>query len=155
MLGRIVAIWEGWAAYLMLPILTLLVGTDVALRYLFNLPFRWGSDVMELMLLLIVTAGLPATSLQNQHIRMALLDDRLPARAKRISAVARHLLTAFAAVVVGYAVLNQALDMYRYGDRAEMINIPFWPMAMLVTIAFVLSVLAELARAVSAARGRS
>jgi len=154
MLSRIIGLWEGWAAYILLPALAVLVGMDVASRYLFNLPFQWGSDVKELMLLLVVTAGLPGTSLANQHIRVALFDDRMSPRAKNAWGLARHLLTAIAALFIGYAVLNQTLDMYRYGDRAEMIDIPFWPIALLVTIAVVLSVLAELARAVAIIRGR-
>jgi len=155
MLSRIIGLWEGWAAYIILPALTILVGVDVALRYLFNLPLQWGSDVKELMLLLVVTAGLPGTSLANQHIRVALFDDRMSSRAKNAWSLLRHLFTAVAALFIGHAVFNLMLDMYRYGDRAEMINIPFWPIGLLVTIAVILSVLAELARAAALIRDRS
>jgi TRAP-type transport system small permease protein len=147
MLRRVIDIWEGWVVFILLPALALLVVGDVVLRYGFNMPLRWGADVKELMLLLVVTAGLPATSLAGQHIRVGLLDDRLGAGMRRFAARARHAVTAVIALVVAYATLALSLDMHRYGDRAEMINIPFAAIAALVTISAALSALAEVARA--------
>jgi TRAP-type C4-dicarboxylate transport system permease small subunit len=148
MLRRVVDLWEGWIVYLLLPALTLLVAADVALRYGFNTPLRWGSDVKELMLLLVVTAGLPATSLAGQHIRVSLFENRLDARVRLQAARVRHALTGLVASAVTYATYSLMLDVYRYGDRAEMIAIPFAPIAALVTVSAALSALAEFARAV-------
>ena len=147
MLRRLIDVWEAWVVYLLLPALAALVAGDVALRYLFNTPLQWGSDVKELMLLVVVTAGLPATSLADQHIRVALFDDFLPPRIRRGSTVLRHLVTGAVGVVIAWATTELALDMYRYGDRAEMIDIPFAPIAALVAFSAALSALAEFARA--------
>lgn len=155
MLRRLIDLWEAWVVYLLLPALVSLVAGDVALRYLFNTPLQWGSDVKELMLLVVVTAGLPATSLADQHIRVGLLDDYLPPQARRMSARLRHLVTGIVAVVIAWATTDLALDMYRYGDRAEMIDIPFAPIAALVAFSAVLSALAEFARALSPAAGEA
>lgn len=155
MLRRLIAGWEAWVVYLLLPALAALVAGDVALRYAFNLPLQWGSDVKKLMLLLVVTAGLPATSLAGQHIRVALFDDHLPPRVRRLSARLRHLVTGIVAAVIAYATADLALDMHRYGDRAEMINIPFAPMAALVALSATLSAIAEFARAASASAGEA
>lgn len=151
MLRRLIDVWEAWVVYLLLPALAALVAGDVALRYLFNMPLQWGSDVKELMLLVVVTAGLPATSLADQHIRVALFDDFLPPRVRHWSTVLRHLVTGIVAIVIAWAATDLARDMYRYGDRAEMIDIPFAPIAALVAFSATLSALAEFARAVSPA----
>lgn len=149
---RILRAWESGATLLLLPALAALVAVDVALRYLFSLPLQWGSDVKELLLLLLVTAGLPGTSLAAEHIRVGLLDDWLPAGAQRVAAVVRHGLAGAVMLFVAYAVAGLASDMFRYGDRAEMIAIPFWPVAAIVAACALLSALAEFARAAMARR---
>lgn len=153
MLRRVIDVWEGWVVWLLLPALSALVAADVVLRYFFNMPLQWGSDVKELILLVVVTAGLPATSLAGQHIRVALFDDYLPARVRRASARFRHGLTGLVAVVIAWAVADLAVDMHRYGDRAEMIDIPFAPVAAVVAFAAALSALAEFVRAIAPSPG--
>lgn len=155
MLQRVIEFWEGWAVYLLLPALAALVAGDAALRYFLNVPLQWGSDVKELLLLIVVTAGLPATSLAGQHIRVGLFDDYLPVPVKRLAMTVTHILSGLVAVVIAYAVADLALDMQRYGDRAEMIDIPFAPIAALVAFAATLSAFAEFARAFSAFTGKT
>lgn len=147
MLGRIIAFWEGWGVWLLLPGLAALVAGDVAMRYFLNLPLQWGANVKSLLLLLVMTAGLGGTSLHDQHIRVVLFDERLPPRTRRLLARLRHLLTALVALAVTWALADLAADMHRYGDRAEMIAIPLAPVAALAAVAAALSALAELARA--------
>lgn len=151
-LARILRAWEAGTTFLLLPALAALVTVDVILRYLFSLPFQWGSDVKELLLLLLVTAGLPGTSLAAEHIRVGLFDDRLPDRARSGADMARHALAGAVMLFVAYAVAGLAADMFRYGDRAEMIAVPYWPVAAAVAIFALLSALAEFARAIMVRR---
>lgn len=147
MLARVIAFWEGWGVWLLLPALALLVAGDVLLRYFLNLPLQWGADAKGLLLMLVMTAGLGGTSLHDQHIRVVLFDEHMPPRLRRILARLRHLLTAVVAVAVTWALADLAADMHRYGDRAEMIALPLAPVAALAAIAAALSALAELALA--------
>lgn len=145
---RIVDFFEGWITYIVLPGLALLVAGDVVFRYVLNLPLRWGNDVKELLLLLVVIAGLPGVSLANQHIRVGLLDGLFKGRrVERVWTSLRHILTGLVALAIAYAVALLALDMARYGDRAEMVDIPFWPFAAFIAFAAALSALAEFMRA--------
>jgi TRAP-type C4-dicarboxylate transport system permease small subunit len=144
---RIIDLVEGWAAYLVLPGLVLLVTADVVLRYVLNLPLRWGNDVKELLLLLVVVAALPGVSFDDQHIRVGLLDRLFRGRIGQVWIAVRHVLTGLVAIAVAYAILLLAQDMYRYGDRAELIAISFWPFAAFIVFAAVLSALAEFVRA--------
>ncbi|HTV69964.1 MAG TPA: TRAP transporter small permease [Rhizobiaceae bacterium] len=146
---RFIAFFEGWVVYIVLPALALLVTADVILRYVLNLPLQWGNDVKELLLLLVVVAGLPGVSHDDQHIRVGLLDNVLPRRVYRAWSTVRHILTALVAAVIAYAVTDLAFDMARYGDGAEMIAIPFWPFAAFVAAAAALSAVAELLRAIT------
>lgn len=151
-IARLLRAWETCATLVLLPALAALVAVDVALRYLFSLPLQWGSDVKELLLLLLVTAGLPGTSLAAEHIRVGLLDDRLKPRAQRGAERVRHGLAGAVMLFVAYAVAGLAADMFRYGDRAELIAIPFWPVAAAVAVFALLSALAEFLRAAMAGK---
>ncbi len=149
---RLIAAFDGWVVYLLLPALVILVSADVAFRYFLNIPLRWGNDVKELMLLVIVVAGLPMVSLEDQHIRVGLLDRFFQGRIGRLWTVARHALTGLAALAVAYAAARLAMDMSKYGDGAEMIDIPFWPFAAFVAAAALVSCVAEFIRAADSLR---
>ena len=64
---KLIALWEGWAACILLPALALLVTADVTLRYVFNAPLAWGTDAKELLLLVVMTAGVAGTSWADEH----------------------------------------------------------------------------------------
>lgn len=147
---RIFDLLEAWAAYLVLPGLAVLVTVDVVMRYVLNLPLRWGNDVKELLLLIVVVAALPVVSFDDQHIRVGLLDRFFHGRFGRAWIAIRHILTGLVAVAIAYAILLMAQDMYLYGDRAELVAISFWPFAAFIVLAAVLSALAEFARALRA-----
>lgn len=150
---RFLNAWEGWVTWFLLPALVALLVVDVALRYVFNLPLQWGSDVKELMLIIVVTAGLPATSLIDQHIRVSLFDDYMPAKLRCGWTRLRLFLTGLVAVMIAYALATLAMEMYRFGDRAEMINIPLWPIAAIVAISAALSAISEFIRVFSSQDG--
>lgn len=143
---RLVAAWEALASRVLLPLLLLLVGADVALRYVFNAPLAWGTDVKELLLLLVVTAGLAGNSLADEHIRVSLFEERMPPRAQRAFARIRHALTAVALMLLAWSLAALALDMREFGERAENVPIPFWPLAALVALSAALAAAAELSR---------
>src|SRR6188474_2231621 len=70
----------GIAASLILFLMMLLTFVDVVARYLFNFPLRGGFEVTELMLLVLIFAGLPLVSHADEHVTMDFIDRILPAR---------------------------------------------------------------------------
>lgn len=143
---KLIAFWEGWAAYVLLPALALLVTADVSLRYVFNAPLAWGTDVKELMLLLVMTAGLAGTSWADEHIRVTLVEEHMAPGLRRAFTVLRRLLTAALLALLAWAMAVLALDMREFGERAEFIAIPFWPLAALAAASALLAAAAEVAR---------
>lgn len=143
---KLIALWEGLTVYVLLPGLALLVTVDVALRYLLNAPLAWGTDVKELTLLLVMTAGLAGTSWADEHIRVTMVEERFSPGVGRAFTVLRRLLTAVLLAVLGWAMAALALDMREFGERAEFIAIPFWPLAALAAASAVLAAVVEVAR---------
>jgi TRAP-type C4-dicarboxylate transport system permease small subunit len=144
--SRIIALWEGLAAYVVLPLLALIVTADVALRYIFNAPLLWGTDVKELVLLIVVTSGFAGVSLAGEHIRVTLVEERMSARARMVFTVIRHALTAIVTGAIAYALIQLTLDMAAYSERAEMIAIPYWPFAALMAFSAAMSAVVEIVK---------
>src|SRR6266481_6256532 len=61
----------------------LLTVVDVVARYAFNRPLRGAFEVTELMLLVLIFAGLPLVSFSDEHAVMDFIDRVLGARAQR------------------------------------------------------------------------
>lgn len=143
---KLIAFWEGFTAYVLLPGLALLITLDVGLRYLFNAPLAWGTDIKELALLLVMTAGLAGASWADEHIRVTLVEERFPPWLLRGFTVLRRLLTAALLALLGWAMAALSLDMHEFGERAEFVAIPFWPLAALAAASALLAALVEVAR---------
>lgn len=143
---KLIAFWEGWAAYVLLPALALLVTADVALRYVFNAPLAWGTDAKELLLLVVMTAGVAGTSWADEHIRVTLVEERLSPGLQRAFGVLRRLMSAALLGLLAGAMGLLALDMREFGERAEFIAVPLWPLAALAAASALLAALAELVR---------
>lgn len=143
---KLIALWEGWAAYVLLPALALLVTADVSLRYVFNAPLAWGTDVKELLLLLVMTVGLAGTSWADEHIRVTLVEERLSPALQRGFTILRRLLTATLLALLAWAMAVLALDMREFGERAEFVAIPFWPLAALAATSALLAAVVEVVR---------
>lgn len=143
---KLIALWEGWAAYVLLPALALLVTADVSLRYVFNAPLAWGTDVKELLLLLVMTVGLAGTSWADEHIRVTLVEERLSPALQRGFTILRRLLTATLLALLAWAMAVLAVDMREFGERAEFVAIPFWPLAALAATSALLAAVVEVVR---------
>ena len=87
----------GVAASVILMLLMLLTTVDVISRYLFNWPLRGGFEMTELMLLILIFAGLPLVSHADEHVTMDFIDRMLGARA--VAAIVRLVHALCAAVM--------------------------------------------------------
>ena len=120
-----------WAGILAgIPALVVLVCVDVLLRYGFNAPLVWGNDVSTLLLLVVFFASLPQCSAEGGHIRMELLYNRLGRRGRHAADALSVLCGLIFAAVLTYQAFTSSAEMFRYGEGAEMIDIPYWPFAL-------------------------
>lgn len=149
---RLVNAMHGIAVFLAIPALVVLISVDVVLRYGFNAPLLWGSEVSALLLLVTFCAALPRCTAEDGHIRMELLYERFPRRGR---AVADLLSAGCGLTVSGFLFVQGFLssaEMHRYGERAEMIDIAYWPFAALIGVSAGLMCLHFLGLAMQAVR---
>jgi len=124
--------WAG--VYISIPILIVILSIDVSLRYIFNSPLIWGSEVSALILSIVFFASLPQVTGIQGHIRMDMLYRLMSPKMKCITDAAAGLCGAIFAVLLAYQSFKSTVEMYRWQEGAEMIDIPYWPFVMFAGI---------------------
>ena len=127
-------VWErrvdaalGIGSSILLLGMMLLTFVDVVARYLFNRPIRGGFEITELVLLVLIFAGLPLVSYADEHVTMDFIDRMLPARALGILIRAVHALVAAVFFFLTWQVLVKAGRISSYGDTTDVLRITVGP----------------------------
>ncbi len=116
--------------YVGIPALILIISTDVFLRYVVNRPLRWGNEVSALIQLAVLVGSLNLCTEQRGHVRMDALYVRFGPRLKRATDVVANLCGFVFAAFFTFQSFASTLEMYRFNQGAEMINLPYWPFAL-------------------------
>ncbi|MBZ0161673.1 MAG: TRAP transporter small permease [Notoacmeibacter sp.] len=119
-------------AYVTLPVLIAMIGVDVFLRYVLRAPLPWGNEVGSLMLLVAFMASLPYCTHLGGHARMDLFYGRYGERAKRLADAVSASCGLVLAAVLAYQSFSEVGRMYRLGSGAYLIELPYWPFAVLM-----------------------
>jgi TRAP-type C4-dicarboxylate transport system permease small subunit len=117
----------GIAASAILMGMMCLTFVDVVARYVFNRPIRGGFEVTELMLLVLIFAGLPLVSHADEHVTMDFVDRMLPGRARLWLNRAVHLLVAALMFFMAWQVTIKAGRISSYGDATDVLRIVYGP----------------------------
>jgi TRAP-type transport system small permease protein len=117
----------GIAASALLFAMMCLTFVDVVARYLFNSPIRGGFEVTELMLLVLIFAGLPLVSHGDEHVTMDFIDRMLPPRAVGMLIRLVHALVAAMFFFLTWQMLIKAGRIAGYGDTTDVLRITVGP----------------------------
>ena len=129
----------GVAASVILFGMMALTFVDVVLRYVFNRPLRGAFEVTELMLLVLIFAGLPLVSHADEHVTMDFIDRLLGPRAR--DALRRAVEAGCAALMffLTWLMWLKAGTIAGYGDTTDVLKILVGPfvyfMAAMIALA--------------------
>jgi TRAP-type C4-dicarboxylate transport system permease small subunit len=126
-LGILTARLHDFGTLVVMPVLVVLVTTDVVLRYVLNAPLLWGAEVSALLLLVVFFAALPECTASGGHIRMELIRNRLGRGGRRLADALAGVAGFAVSALLTYQAFASTAEMVKYGERAEMIDLPFWP----------------------------
>jgi len=146
----------GWfylaAAYVLLPLMVLVVCADVVARYVFAAPLEWAQEATTLALLLFFAFSLPQTTAVDGHIRVETLYEKFSSRARALADLLGSIAGIPFMLTLAWRSFGDVPGMARRGEGAEMMNLPYWPLAILIGAAAGLVCLLLLVRAARAAR---
>ena len=113
----------GAASAAILFAMMLLTFADVVARYLFDFPLRGAFEVTELMLLVLIFAGLPLVSHADENVTMDFIDHMLPEPALRVLERAVHALCAAVFFFLAWLIWLKAGKIAAYGDTTDVMKI--------------------------------
>ena len=140
----------GMAASAILFCMMALTFVDVVLRYVFNRPLRGAFEVTELMLLVLIFAGLPLVTHANEHVTMDLIDRWLSARQRQALGRLMEAISAALMFVLTWLMWIKAQRIAAYGDTTDVLRILVGPFVYFMVAMILLSGLIHLYRAFSA-----
>jgi TRAP-type C4-dicarboxylate transport system permease small subunit len=117
----------GVAASLLLLAMMLLTVVDVVARYVFNRPVRGAFEVTELLLLLLIFAGLPLVSFADEHAVMDFVDRVLGARAQHALLRAVQAVNAAFMFLLAWLTWLKADRIWAYRDATDVLRIVYGP----------------------------
>ena len=117
----------GVAASIILLAMMLLTTVDVVARYVFNRPLRGAFEITELLLLVLIFAGLPLVSFTNEHAVMDFIDRLLGRRTLRGLQGVVDLTSAGLMFVLAWLVWRKADRIWAYQDATDVLRILYGP----------------------------
>lgn len=129
----------GVAASIILLAMMVLTTVDVVARYVFNRPLRGAFEVTELLLLVLIFAGLPLVSFTNEHAVMDFIDRVLGGRALRVLHGAVELVSAVLMLGLAWLVWGKADRIWAYRDATDVLRILYGPFVYFMALALALA----------------
>ena len=117
---------------------------DVVARYVFNRPLRGAFEVTELMLLLLIFAGLPLVSFSDEHAVMDFIDRLLGPRAQRWLERGVQLVNAALMLFLAWLVWLKANRIWGYRDATDVLRIVYGPFVYFMAVTLALAGLIHL-----------
>ena len=140
----------GAAASTILMAMMLLTVVDVVARYVFNRPLAGAFEVTELMLLVLIFAGLPLVTYADEHAVMDFIDRLLSPRARRLLQRCVQLASAAVMFLLTWLIWLKADRIWAYRDATDVLRILYGPfvyfMAITIGIAGLIHLYKGLAR---------
>lgn len=127
----------GFAACVILFAMMALTFVDVVARYLANHSIPGGFEITELLMAVLIFAGLPLVSRRGEHVTVDLIDHFIGARARRVQGMLVELLSGVLLLALSALLWDKAQQTGGYGDTTTVLQIPLTPFVY-VMMAFVL-----------------
>src|SRR5689334_13866328 len=126
---------------------------DVVGRYLLNKPVRGAFEVTELLLLVLIFAGLPLVSHADEHVTMDFIDRILPEGLRILWIRVMHAACAVFMFFLAWQIWIRAGRILSSGDYTDTLRIPYGPFVYLMSVTSALSGLVHLVKMVVPGRG--
>jgi TRAP-type C4-dicarboxylate transport system permease small subunit len=141
----------GVAASAILLAMMLLTVVDVVARYVFSRPVRGAFEVTELMLVVLIFAGLPLVSFAEEHAVMDFID-RVTGPRPRARRALRRTVEAFSAAfmfLLAWLTWLKADRIWAYRDATDVLRVLYGPFVYFMAVALALAGLLHLGKVVA------
>jgi TRAP-type C4-dicarboxylate transport system permease small subunit len=120
------------------------ITANVLSRALFRAPLLGVVELEEVMLTLMVFAGMAFTQIEKQHIDIDFFTSRLTPAGRNLLACATLFLCTLLYGALGWQSLDMGWTYYLKGMATMQVRIPLWPVMLVIGAGFILLALATL-----------
>tara|TARA_B100001167_G_scaffold28208_1_gene14910 strand:+ start:260 stop:775 length:516 start_codon:yes stop_codon:yes gene_type:complete len=124
----------GFLAATVLMMLMIVTFIDVTGRYLFLAPLPGAFEMTEIMMAMLIFAGLPLVSRANQHVTVNLIIGLLSPKIRHFQRLITQIIMALVFGVMAWRMWIKAVEMLVQGDETAYLLIPIAPVAFFMTI---------------------
>lgn len=124
----------GLASSAILFAMMILTVIDVVARYVFSRPVRGAFEVTELLLLVLIFAGLPLVSFADEHAVMDFIDRLLGPRRQRQVVRLVQIVNAAFMFLLTWLVWLKADKIWAYRDATDVLRIVYGPFVYFMAI---------------------
>lgn len=107
----------------MVLVMMVVTTVDVAGRYFLNLPLFGAFEMTEILMGLVIFAGMPLTTAARGHISVNLIEGRLSLRARRVQAAIGDVLCAGVAGFMAWRIYLRGRNLIDVGETTLMLGI--------------------------------
>ena len=136
----------GFGACVILFAMMALTFVDVVSRYLANRSIPGSFEITEIMMAVLIFAGLPLVSRRGEHVTVDLVDHLLSARWQRKQRAFIDLLSGVLLLGLGYLLWHKAEQTAAYGDTTTVLEIRLSPFVYAMMAFVVLAAVVHLIR---------
>ncbi|MBJ3776451.1 TRAP transporter small permease [Acuticoccus mangrovi] len=137
----------------LLMAMMLLTVVDVIGRYVFSAPVPGAFEATEIMLALVVFAGLPLVTGRGEHVQVRLALDGMPGGMRFVLERAAEVLVTLLLAGAAWLLYQRGAALSRYGDATVLLGIPLAPVAFALAALSAVSSIVAVARLVQGCRG--
>lgn len=139
-LGQTLAEWGALVSMGTICIYVVLVTANVLMRYLFNAPMGWVSDMGFVFMPLAMAPCLAVGAARGMLISLTFLGDSLSIRWRRRLIIGTRIVSAVVLALIGWKMLGYGLSAWAEGRATIQTNIPLGPVWLAVGVSFSLAV---------------
>lgn len=124
----------GLLAALALFAIMLLTFVDVMGRKFLSASVTGSLELTELLMVVVIFAGLPLVSIKGEHVVFDSLDPWVPATLRRVQQAAVDLLCVALLLGLAWLMWVKAGQMHEYGDTTGQLKLPLSPFVYLMSL---------------------
>lgn len=125
--GRAIDALLGGVAGIILFGMMALTFVDVFMRYVVGDSIRGSFEITELMMVILIFAGMPLVSRKDEHVTVDLVAHALPTSVQRVLQVFANLVCGAALLGMSWLMLRKANEIVGYGDVTAALRVVLWP----------------------------
>lgn len=111
----------------------LIITISVVFRAFSN-PLEGQVEIVRLLMLILIMAGLSYTQFQDAHVEVGLIIDRFPIRIRAIFDILAYSLIIASSFIISFYNIQGFFRYIEIGYKSEVLSIPLFPFKLIVAI---------------------